>query len=157
MLSGERPRRMYCMNVIGWMYVCYKNMKNKQKEWHTATKPLNSCSHWVVLNIFSSRYFWYILSQPYHKNLDPTLCETPQEIGRRKRCRVCIGLNLIFRPLRRVSVSGPSWLGSVAVPPASMDQAMERVRSQLISAISGTTIPMVWIRIIGSVFHNYGY
>jgi hypothetical protein len=22
------------------MNVCYKNMKNKQKEWHTATKPL---------------------------------------------------------------------------------------------------------------------
>jgi hypothetical protein len=22
------------------MYVCHKNMKNKQKEWHPATKPL---------------------------------------------------------------------------------------------------------------------
>jgi hypothetical protein len=22
------------------MHVCYKNMKNKQKEWHPATKPL---------------------------------------------------------------------------------------------------------------------
>ncbi len=40
--DGERPRRMYeCdMNVIGWLYVCNKNMKNKQKEWHNATKPL---------------------------------------------------------------------------------------------------------------------
>jgi hypothetical protein len=25
--------------VIEWMYVCYK-IRNKQKEWHPATKPL---------------------------------------------------------------------------------------------------------------------
>ncbi len=38
--GGERPRRMYCMNVIGWLY-CMNviKYKNKQKEWHTATKP----------------------------------------------------------------------------------------------------------------------
>jgi hypothetical protein len=45
--DGERPRRMYCMNVLyacDWMivlYECYKKYKNKQKEWHTATKPLD--------------------------------------------------------------------------------------------------------------------
>ncbi len=29
--------------MIEWMYICYKkNMKNKQKEWHTATKPFKT-------------------------------------------------------------------------------------------------------------------
>ncbi len=38
--DGERPRRMYCMNVIGWLYcINVIKYKNKQKEWHTATKP----------------------------------------------------------------------------------------------------------------------
>ncbi len=27
----ERPRRMYCMNVIGWLYVCYKIWKINKK------------------------------------------------------------------------------------------------------------------------------
>ncbi len=45
--DGERPQRMTMDKCIVWMwlnecmYVCYKkNMKNKQKEWHPATKPL---------------------------------------------------------------------------------------------------------------------
>ncbi len=46
--NGERPQRMamdkciVCMWLNEWMYVCMlRNMKNKQKEWHPATKPFN--------------------------------------------------------------------------------------------------------------------
>ncbi len=44
--DGERPQRMAMDKCIVWMwlnecmYVIKKNMKNKQKEWHPATKPL---------------------------------------------------------------------------------------------------------------------
>jgi hypothetical protein len=33
-------RRINVLYECDWMNVCYKNMKNKQKEWHHATKPL---------------------------------------------------------------------------------------------------------------------
>ncbi len=29
------------------MHVCYKNMKNKQKEWHPATKPLANSEKYI--------------------------------------------------------------------------------------------------------------
>jgi hypothetical protein len=32
------------------MYVYRKNMKNKQKEWHCATKPLKYFAHFIWLN-----------------------------------------------------------------------------------------------------------
>ncbi len=47
-LQAMRIWREAPANGDGWMclnecmYVCYKNMKNKQKEWHPATKPLIS-------------------------------------------------------------------------------------------------------------------
>jgi hypothetical protein len=42
---------MYCTNVIEWMYGCYKNMKNKQKEWHVATK-LKKKKFKIIVSIF---------------------------------------------------------------------------------------------------------
>ncbi len=49
--DGEWPRRMYSMNVIGWLYVI--NMKNKQKEWHTATKPFPICCSFMLFFFLS--------------------------------------------------------------------------------------------------------
>ncbi len=38
--NGERPQRMVMDKCIMWLWMLKKSMKNKQKEWHHATKPL---------------------------------------------------------------------------------------------------------------------
>jgi hypothetical protein len=65
--------------VIEWMYVCNKKIKNLQKEWHPATKPLKkkkkiqsdsksvslshlSCKSCLTLTLLSSQVFLIILS-----------------------------------------------------------------------------------------------
>ncbi len=62
----RRINVQYWMNVIEWMYSYVINMKNKQKEWHPATKPLKKCRY---LKKFTSegtlRQVFYLSKAPF--------------------------------------------------------------------------------------------